>query len=79
MVYVVRGSTRQRIGSIPPVSNATLIIPASYTDDRAGFSLAAYHLAGNGAYTSDRVVPQPGDRLVLTLQTRLAASTLAFR
>lgn len=79
IVYAVRGSIRQRLGTVPPVSRITAVIPASFIDDRGGVALYAYHLAGNTSFTSDRVVPQPGDRLVLTLQTRLSSSTLSIQ
>lgn len=79
VVYAVRGSIRQRLGTVAAVSRLSAVLPSSLTDDRGGVAFQAHHLAGNRSFTTDRIVPQPGERLVLTLQTRLDQSTVEVR
>jgi hypothetical protein len=75
-IYAVRGTVRQRVGEIAGTSQAQMVVPESLTNDHAGFALQVLQLAGPQRYVSDVVVPQRGDRLRLTVQIRLATSTL---
>lgn len=77
VIYAVRGTLRRRLGSVPGLSRAALTVPDTFTSDFGGFSLAATAIASGESYTSDPVAPQPGLRLVLTLEVRLASSALA--
>jgi hypothetical protein len=79
VVYVVRGSIRQRLAEASPVSRTTAVVPASFTDDRGGVVLFARPIAGSTTFTTERVYPQAGDRLVLILQPLLVESTLVVR
>ena len=79
IIYAVRGTLRRRIGSVAGVSQTTIKIPDTFTSDRGGVAIAAVRLAGNETYLSDSVVPQGGERLVLTVQPRVVDSALSVR
>lgn len=78
-VYAVRGSIRRRLANVSPVSQVTAVLPTTFTDDRGGVAFYARPLAGNSSFTSNQVYPQAGERLVLTLQSRIIESTLSVR
>lgn len=77
VVYAVRGTIRRRLGSVPGLSRASLTVPDTFTSDLGGFALLAVAIASRESYTSDQVAPQPGLRLLLTLEPQLATSALA--
>lgn len=79
VVYAVRGSIRRRLATVSPVSTAVAVVPSTFTDDRGGVQFYARPLAGNSSFTSDNVYPRTGDRLVLTLQSRIIESTLVVQ
>jgi hypothetical protein len=78
-VYAVRATLRQRVGEAAPSSRSTLAVPASFTDDRGGFSLQVRVVGGSAQYVSDSFTPQHGDRLLLTVQSRIVNSTVVLR
>ncbi len=76
-IYAVRGSLRQRIGSVAGVSRTSVTVPATFTSDLGAFSIAVTRIAGNETFVSDPVTPQPGIRLLLTIQSRIVNSALS--
>ena len=75
-VYAVRGSLRQRIGEVSSLSKAEMVIPESFTNDHGGVSLQVLQVGGPARFVSDRVDLQREQRVVLTIQTRIANSAL---
>ncbi len=78
IVYALRGSLRQRIGSVAGISRTTVTVPATFTSDLGAFSISAVRLAGNESYISDPIGPQPGIRLRLVIQARIVNSALSI-
>lgn len=78
-IYAVRGTIRQRIGSVAGGSQAELLIPSSLTNDRAGVMVQVVPLAGSERYLSELLTPAKGDRVALTIQPRLSTSSVAIR
>lgn len=76
-VILVRGSQRRRLGTVPPNARRRLLVPASFAADQGGFALLADPVAGGESVLSQTVVARPGQRLVWTLESRLARSVLA--
>jgi hypothetical protein len=75
-VYVFRGSLRQRVGAVAGNTRVEMTVPDMFTNDRGGLAVEVLQLAGPQAFVSDAVTPQRGERLVLTVQVRLATSML---
>jgi hypothetical protein len=78
-IYAVRGTIRERVGEVSGTSHAQMVVPETLTNDHGGFALQVLQLAGPQRYVSDVVVPQRGDRLRLTVQIRLATSTVVVQ
>jgi hypothetical protein len=78
IVYVVRGPVRQRLGLATAASTTRFVIPTRFTADGAGFALLIRSVGGTTGTRSDQVAPQPGQRVVWTLESDLGRSMLAL-
>lgn len=78
-IYIVRGGSRRRLATVPPNARRQLVIPASYVNDQGGFALFADPVGGGPGVTSQTVVVRSDQRLVWTLESRLARSVLAVQ
>lgn len=77
VIYLVRGSDRQRIGMVTALSTAEFSIPWRRLTSSEGNRLLAYPIAGRAAYASDPLVLQPGQSIKWTLESDLDRSSLA--
>jgi hypothetical protein len=77
VIYLVRGSDRQRIGMVTALSTAEFSIPWRRLTSSEGNRLLAYPIAGRAAYASDPLVLQPGQSIKWTLESDLNRSSLA--
>jgi hypothetical protein len=76
VIYLVRGTQRQRLGMVNALGNSVFTFPYRRlgTGGDARFSA---HVIGGGGYTSETVLVQPGQSLKWTLESDLARSSLA--
>ncbi|MFL5495670.1 MAG: hypothetical protein ACJ8DC_14900 [Gemmatimonadales bacterium] len=76
VIYLVRGTQRQRLGMVNALSSTVFTFPYRRlgTGGDARFSA---HAIGGGGYTSESVLVQPGQTLKWTIESDLARSSLA--
>jgi hypothetical protein len=76
VIYLVRGTQRQRLGMVNALGKTVFTFPYRRlgTGGDARFSA---HVIGGGGYTSETVLVQPGQSLKWTLESDLARSSLA--
>ena len=78
VIYVQRGNTRTRLGSVTPGSTQTFTLPVVFSGDIGGFYLIGDPIGERTGITSERVVAQGGQRIVWSLEARLAQSSLGI-
>jgi hypothetical protein len=76
VVYLVRGTQRQRLGMVNALSSTVFSFPYRRLGSSGDARLAA-HAIGGGGYTSESVLVQPGQSLKWTLESDLSRSSLA--
>lgn len=79
VIYAAQGAARRRLGTVTAFTTQELAVPAAFVGDLGGFHLVADPVAGGGALRSEAVAPQPGQRLVWSLASRLSRSVLAVQ
>ena len=77
VIYLVRGSQRQRLGMVTALSTAELSFPWRRLTGSSSYRLLAYPIAGVSAYASDPLLVQPGQWIKWTLESDLNRSSLA--
>ena len=78
VVYAVRGTLRQRLGTVTAASTARLTLPPNVVRDAGGFVLLAEPIGGDTSGRTDVLHVFPGQRLVWTLESRLTQSAIAI-
>jgi hypothetical protein len=76
VIYLVRGTQRQRLGMVNALSNTVFTFPYRRLGSSGDARLSA-HVIGGGGYTSETVLVQPGQSLKWTLESDLDRSSLA--
>jgi hypothetical protein len=76
VVYLVRGTQRQRLGMVNALSNTVFTFPYRRLGSSGDARFSA-HAIGGGGYTSESVLVQPGQMLKWTLESDLSRSSLA--
>ncbi|HEX3235159.1 MAG TPA: hypothetical protein VHR41_13235 [Gemmatimonadales bacterium] len=76
VIYLVRGSQRQRLGMVTALGNTVFTFPYRRLGNSGDARLSAHAIGGSG-YTSESVLVQPGQTLKWTLESDLARSSLA--
>lgn len=74
VIYLVRGSLRSRIGSVPSLSTGKFTIPVSLTGGFGDLRVMADPIGSTRTYTSPVINIVPGSQVELTLQNNLAVS-----
>ena len=77
VIYLVRGSDRQRLGMVTALSSAEFSFPWRRLVASSSNRLLAYPIAGASAYASDPLQVQPGQWIKWTLESDLGRSSLA--
>ena len=77
IVYLVTGSTRDRLGTVTALSRAEFTFPYRRLQMSSNIRLMAYPLAGARSYLSDPLLVQPGQYVSWTLESDLGRSSLA--
>jgi hypothetical protein len=76
VIYLVRGSQRQRLGMVTALGNTVFTFPYRRLGNSGDARLAAHAIGGSG-YTSESVLVQPGQMIKWTLESDLSRSSLA--
>jgi hypothetical protein len=76
VIYLVRGTQRQRLGMVNALSSTVFTFPYRRLGSSGDARFSA-HVIGGAGYTSESVLVQPGQTLKWTLESDLARSSLA--
>jgi hypothetical protein len=76
VIYLVRGTQRQRLGMVSALSKTVFTFPYRRLGSGGDARFSA-HAIGGGGYTSETVLVQPGQMLKWTLESDLSRSSLA--
>lgn len=79
VVYLSRGSARQRLGSVTSQNEATFQLNPSIIATAASLQFVAAPIGSDRVYTSLPIIVGPGDRIVWRLRERLEQSELFKR
>jgi hypothetical protein len=76
VIYLMNGSQSQRLGTVPGVSTNHFVFPYRQLASGGKVRLRAHPVGGQGSFTSEDVVIQPGQWIKWTLESDLARSTM---
>lgn len=77
VIYLVNGAQAQRLGTVAGVSSARFVFPDRQLATGGKLRLRAYPIGGQGSFTSEDVLIQPGQMIKWTLESDLSRSTMA--
>src|SRR5438093_13296244 len=77
VIYLVRGTQRQRLGMVNALSSTVFTFPYRRLGSSGDARLSA-HAIGGGGYTSESGLGQPGQSLKGTLESGLSRSVLGL-
>lgn len=77
VIYLARGSQRQRLGMVTALSTAEFSFPWRRLNGSSSNRLLAYPIAGRSVHASDQLIVQPGQWIKWTLESDLDRSSLA--
>ena len=76
-IYLLRGTTRMRIGSVVAMGKAEFKLPAAYVVGVSDVTLQAAPVGSNESYISPAIMIFPGAQLALTVGSALRLSNFA--
>jgi hypothetical protein len=77
VIYLVRGTSSQRLGMVGSLKTETFVFPYRRLGAGGDVQLRAYPIGGPRAYTSEIIRVQPGQWIRWTLENDLTRSFLA--
>jgi hypothetical protein len=77
VVYLMNGNQAQRLGMVTGVSTNRFVFPYRQIASGGRLRLRAHPVGGQGSFTSEDVVIQPGQSIRWTLESDLRRSSLA--
>lgn len=77
VIYLVRGTSTDRLGMVGSLSTETFIFPYRELGAGTDVRLRAYPIGGPRSYTSESLLVQPGQWVKWTLESDLTRSFLA--
>ena len=77
VIYLARGSDRQRLGMVTALSKAEFSVPWRRLSGSSNYRLIAYPIAGAAAHASDPLLLRPGQGIKWTLESDLGRSSMA--
>lgn len=78
VVYLVRGATRVRLGTVTGTSTQTFRLKEGATVGVSPLRIAADPIGSNRGYVSEPIVLAPGQRLELNVASRISGSTFSI-
>ncbi|HEX6048986.1 MAG TPA: hypothetical protein VFZ21_06955 [Gemmatimonadaceae bacterium] len=79
VVYLVRGATRFRLGTVTGTSTETFRLTEAATAGASPLRIAADPIGSRAGYVSDPIVLAPGQRLEVNVASRISGSTFSIR
>jgi hypothetical protein len=76
VIYLVRGSSTERLGMVGALNTQTFVLPFRRLGTGTDIRLRAYPIGGPGAFTSENLYVQPGQWIKWTLENDLSRSFL---
>lgn len=76
-VYVVRGSSRHRLGTVTSMNTETFRIPAAFLTGTDAVRLVADPLGSSDTYTTPTVQVQPGEEIEFDIENHIAISSVS--
>ena len=76
-IYLLRGETGQRLGTVPAGAAREFSLPARMLGPNRGLRLKASPIGSSESYVSAPLVVEPGQGIEWVLQSRLALSTVS--
>lgn len=77
VIYLMNGSQSQRLGTVSGVSTNTFVFPYRQIQSGGKLRLRAYPVGGQGSFTSEDVLLQPGQWIKWTLESDLSRSSMS--
>lgn len=77
VIYLMNGSQSQRLGMVAGLSSKNFVFPYRKLTSGGKVRLRAYPVGGQGSFTSEDLLIQPGQGIKWTLESDLARSSLA--
>ncbi len=74
-VYLLRGSSRVRLGMVTSMSSGRFQVPASFLNGSTDLRLRAHPIGGFDDYETQSLLVSPGQHVSLTLQNNLNLSS----
>jgi hypothetical protein len=77
VIYLMNGNQSQRLGTVLGVSSNRFVFPYHQIASGGKVRLRAYPVGGQGSFTSEDVLVQPGQWIKWTLESDLSRSSMA--
>ena len=77
VIYLMDGNQSQRLGMVAGLSTKNFVFPYRRLTGGGKLRLRAYPVGGQGSFTSEDLLIQPGQWIKWTLESDLSRSTLA--
>lgn len=77
VVTLVHDGQSSRLGLVSGSSQTTLRFPGTYIANSASLRLSARAIGGNSSYQTGHFVVQPGQSVILTLESQLSRSSFS--
>jgi hypothetical protein len=77
VIYLMNGNQSQRLGTVPGVSTEQFFFPYRQLATGGKVRLRAYPVGGQGSFTSEDVVIQPGQWIKWILESDLSRSSMS--
>jgi hypothetical protein len=77
VIYLMNGNQSQRLGTVPGVSTEQFFFPYRQLAAGGKVRLRAYPVGGQGSFTSEDVVIQPGQWIKWILESDLSRSSMS--
>jgi hypothetical protein len=77
VIYLMDGSQAQRLGMVAGLSTKNFVFPYRRLTGGGKLRLRAYPVGGQGSFTSEDLLLQPGQWIKWTLESDLSRSSLA--
>ena len=77
VIYLMNGEQSQRLGMVAGVSTKNFVFPYRKLTSGGKVRLRAYPVGGQGSFTSEDLLIQPGQGIKWTLESDLSRSSLS--
>jgi len=79
VIYLMNGTQSKRLGTVSGVSTNNFVFPYRQLATGGKVRLRAYPVGGQGSFTSEDVLVQPGQSIKWTLESDLSRSSMSVQ